>query len=140
MDHDPEEYADGMDLTTYAMIVEGSREAGSVSGVVNTTHRPTVMKFGTDEQKHTYAKRGPGRSAPPSASQPEVGSEVQGISRPQKGEEAAGSERAEDVVTNGLGSSVASCCEDRPNGNGHKAIMIHNEKKPGRKQSGDFEG
>ena len=51
----PEEYGGmGLDLTTYAMIVEElSRGWISVSGIVNTHFIGSylLMKFGTDEQK-----------------------------------------------------------------------------------------
>ena len=54
----PEEYGGmGLDLTTYAMIVEElSRGWISISGVVNTHFIGSylLMKFGTDEQKEKY--------------------------------------------------------------------------------------
>src|SRR5687767_8937548 len=54
----PEEYGGmGLDLTTYAMIVEElSRGWISISGVVNTHFIGSylLMKFGTDEQKQKY--------------------------------------------------------------------------------------
>jgi alkylation response protein AidB-like acyl-CoA dehydrogenase len=81
----PEEYGGmGLDLTTYAMIVEElSRGWISISGVVNTHFIGSylLMKFGTDEQKETYLPKmatGEVRGAF-SLSEPEVGSDVQGI-------------------------------------------------------------
>ena len=81
----PEEYGGmGLDLTTYAMIVEElSRGWISISGVVNTHFIGSylLMKFGTDEQRELYLPRmatGEVRGAF-SLSEPEVGSDVQGI-------------------------------------------------------------
>ena len=81
----PEEYGGmGLDLTTYAMIVEElSRGWISVSGIVNTHFIGSylLMKFGTDEQKQEFLPRmatGEIRAAF-SLSEPEVGSDVQGI-------------------------------------------------------------
>ena len=80
----PEEYGGmGLDLTTYAMIVEElSRGWISISGVVNTHFIGSylLMKFGTDEQKEVPAEDGTGEiRAAFSLSEPEVGSDVQGI-------------------------------------------------------------
>jgi len=110
----PEEYGGmGLDLTTYAMIVEElSRGWISISGVVNTHFIGSylLMKFGTDEQKeHFLPKMATGEiRAAFSLSEPEVGSDVQGIK--------AVATKADDGnwvlegqkmwVTNGLGSSV----------------------------------
>ncbi len=81
----PEEYGGmGLDLTTYAMIVEElSRGWISISGVVNTHFIGSylLMKFGTDEQKEQFLPKmatGEIRAAF-SLSEPEVGSDVQGI-------------------------------------------------------------
>ena len=81
----PEEYGGmALDLTTYAMIVEElSRGWISVSGIVNTHFIGSylLMKFGTDEQKQEFLPRmatGEIRAAF-SLSEPEVGSDVQGI-------------------------------------------------------------
>src|SRR6186997_1374351 len=81
----PEEYGGmGLDLTTYAMIVEElSRGWISISGVVNTHFIGSylLMKFGTDEQKDFFLPKmatGEVRAAF-SLSEPEVGSDVQGI-------------------------------------------------------------
>ncbi len=81
----PEEYG-GMelDLTTYAMIVEElSRGWISISGIVNTHFIGSylLMKFGTEDQKQRFLPRmatGEIRAAF-SLSEPEVGSDVQGI-------------------------------------------------------------
>jgi alkylation response protein AidB-like acyl-CoA dehydrogenase len=81
----PEEYGGmGLDLTTYAMIVEElSRGWISISGVVNTHFIGSylLMKFGTDEQRQEFLPKmatGEIRAAF-SLSEPEVGSDVQGI-------------------------------------------------------------
>jgi alkylation response protein AidB-like acyl-CoA dehydrogenase len=81
----PEEYGGmGLDLTTYAMIVEElSRGWISVSGIVNTHFIGShlLMKFGTDEQRQEFLPKmasGEIRAAF-SLSEPEVGSDVQGI-------------------------------------------------------------
>ena len=81
----PEEYGGmGLDLTTYAMIVEElSRGWISISGVVNTHFIGSylLMKFGTDEQKERLLPRmatGEIRAAF-SLSEPELGSDVQAI-------------------------------------------------------------
>src|SRR5881392_2868890 len=81
----PEDYGGmGLDLTTYAMIVEElSRGWISISGVVNTHFIGSylLMKFGTDEQKeHFLPKMATGElRAAFSLSEHEVGSDVQGI-------------------------------------------------------------
>src|SRR6195952_2660068 len=81
----PEEYGGmGLDLTTYAMIVEElSRGWISISGVINTHFIGSylLMKFGSDEQKQNYLPRmatGEIRAAF-SLSEPELGSDVQAI-------------------------------------------------------------
>jgi alkylation response protein AidB-like acyl-CoA dehydrogenase len=81
----PEEYGGlGLDLTTYAMVVEElSRGWISISGVINTHFIGSylLMKFGTDEQKQKYLPRmatGELRAAF-SLSEPELGSDVQAI-------------------------------------------------------------
>ena len=80
----PEEYGGmGLDLTTYAMIVEElSRGWISISGIVNTHFIGSylLMKFGTDEQKQRYLPKmatGEIRAAF-SLSEPELGSDVAG--------------------------------------------------------------
>ncbi len=81
----PEEYDGmGLDLTTYAMIVEElSRGWISISGIVNTHFIGSylLMKFGTDEQKAKYLPKmatGEMRAAF-SLSEPELGSDVAAI-------------------------------------------------------------
>jgi alkylation response protein AidB-like acyl-CoA dehydrogenase len=81
----PEEYDGmGLDLTTYAMIVEElSRGWISISGIVNTHFIGSylLMKFGTEEQKQKYLPKmasGEIRAAF-SLSEPELGSDVQAI-------------------------------------------------------------
>jgi alkylation response protein AidB-like acyl-CoA dehydrogenase len=81
----PEEYDGmGLDLTTYAMIVEQlSRGWISISGIVNTHFIGSylLMKFGTDVQKQKYLPKmatGEIRAAF-SLSEPELGSDVQAI-------------------------------------------------------------
>ena len=96
----PEEYGGmGLDLTTYAMIVEElSRGWISISGVVNTHFIGSylLMKFGTDEQKeHFLPKMATGElRAAFSLSEPEVGSDVQGI-------KATATKDGDDWVLNG---------------------------------------
>jgi alkylation response protein AidB-like acyl-CoA dehydrogenase len=82
----PEEYGGmGLDLTTYAMIVEElSRGWISISGIVNTHFIGSylLMKFGTDEQRETFLPKmatGEIRAAF-SLSEPGLGSDVQAIS------------------------------------------------------------
>jgi len=81
----PEEHGGmGLDLTTYAMIVEElSRGWISISGIVNTHFIGSylLMKFGTDEQKQRYLPKmatGEMRAAF-SLSEPELGSDVAAI-------------------------------------------------------------
>jgi alkylation response protein AidB-like acyl-CoA dehydrogenase len=81
----PEEYDGmGLDLSTYAMIVEElSRGWISISGIVNTHFIGSylLMKYGSDEQKQRYLPRmatGEIRAAF-SLSEPELGSDVQAI-------------------------------------------------------------
>src|SRR5688500_8667591 len=81
----PEEHGGmGLDLTTYAMIVEElSRGWISISGIVNTHFIGSylLMKFGTDEQKERWLPKmatGEIRAAF-SLSEPELGSDVQAI-------------------------------------------------------------
>jgi alkylation response protein AidB-like acyl-CoA dehydrogenase len=110
----PEEYGGmGLDLTTYAMIVEElSRGWISISGVVNTHFIGSylLMKFGTDEQKDYFLPKmatGEIRAAF-SLSEPEVGSDVQGIkSSAKQGEGGKWELNGQKMwVTNGLGSGV----------------------------------
>jgi len=111
----PEEYGGmGLDLTTYAMIVEElSRGWISISGIVNTHFIGSylLMKFGTDEQKQKYLPKmatGEIRAAF-SLSEPECGSDVQAIKTSAKKTEDGGAYEingAKMWVTNGLLSSL----------------------------------
>src|SRR6201996_7905852 len=81
----PEEYGGmGLDLTTYAMIVEElSRGWIPISGIVNTHFIGSylLMKFGTEEQRQKYLPKmatGEIRAAF-SLSEPELGSDVAAI-------------------------------------------------------------
>ena len=109
----PEVYGGmGLDLTTYAMIVEElSRGWISISGVVNTHFIGSylLIKFGTDEQKQYFLPKmatGEIRAAF-SLSEPEVGSDVLGIKSTAKrdGEDWV-LDGQKMWVTNGLGSGV----------------------------------
>src|SRR5690349_4078258 len=109
----PEEYGGmGLDLTTYAMIVEElSRGWISISGVVNTHFIGSylLMKFGTDEQKEKYLPKmatGEIRAAF-SLSEPEVGSDVQGIKSTAKQVDGGWEINGQKMwVTNGLRSGL----------------------------------
>ncbi len=110
----PEEYGGmGLDLTTYAMIVEElSRGWISISGVVNTHFIGSylLMKFGTDEQKQTYLPRmatGEIRAAF-SLSEPELGSDVAAIkTTAKKQDDGAWEINGQKMwVTNGLRSDL----------------------------------
>ncbi len=148
----PEEYGGmGLDLTTYAMIVEElSRGWISISGVVNTHFIGSylLMKFGTDEQKQYFLPKmatGEIRAAF-SLSEPEVGSDVQGIkSTAKKGEDGNWELNGQKMwVTNGLGSSVVFVLmktdpKAEPAYKGMTCFIT--EKKPWEEtQTGDFEG
>jgi alkylation response protein AidB-like acyl-CoA dehydrogenase len=109
----PEEYGGmGLDLTTYAMIVEElSRGWISISGVVNTHFIGSylLMKFGTDEQKeHFLPKMATGEiRAAFSLSEPEVGSDVQSIKSTAKQADGEWEINGQKMwVTNGLRSGV----------------------------------
>jgi alkylation response protein AidB-like acyl-CoA dehydrogenase len=110
----PEEYGGlGLDLTTYAMIVEElSRGWISISGIVNTHFIGSylLMKFGTDEQKEKYLPRmatGEIRAAF-SLSEPELGSDVQAIkTSATKGDDGTYEINGQKMwVTNGLLSGL----------------------------------
>src|SRR5271168_313508 len=110
----PEQYGGmGLDLTTYAMIVEElSRGWISISGIVNTHFIGSylLMKFGTDEQKDRYLPRmatGEIRAAF-SLSEPELGSDVQAIkTSAKKTEDGSWEINGQKMwVTNGLRSSL----------------------------------
>jgi len=110
----PEEHGGmGLDLTTYAMIVEElSRGWISISGIVNTHFIGSylLMKFGTDEQREKFLPRmatGELRASF-SLSEPEVGSDVQGIkSTARKLDDGAWELNGQKMwVTNGLMSGL----------------------------------
>src|ERR1700729_1945197 len=110
----PEEFDGmGLDLSTYAMIVEElSRGWISISGIVNTHFIGSylLMKFGTDEQKQRYLPRmatGEIRAAFP-PSEPEWGSDVQAIKSTAKKVDDGGYEinGQKMWVTNGLLSAL----------------------------------
>ncbi|HWM10873.1 MAG TPA: acyl-CoA dehydrogenase family protein [Solirubrobacteraceae bacterium] len=110
----PEDFGGmGLDLSTYAMIVEElSRGWISISGVVNTHFIGSylLMKFGTDAQKQHFLPRmatGEIRAAF-SLSEPELGSDVaaiktSGVKTPDGDWEINGQKM---WVTNGLRSAV----------------------------------
>ena len=148
----PEEYGGmGLDLTTYAMIVEElSRGWISISGVVNTHFIGSylLMKFGTDEQKdHFLPKMATGEiRAAFSLSEPEVGSDVQGIKSTAKQgrRRQVGAERPEDVGHQRprLGGRLRAD-EDRPQGRPALQgddLLHHREGALGEKNSGESEG
>ena len=109
----PEEHGGlGLDLTTYAMIVEElSRGWISISGVVNTHFIGSylLLKFGTDEQREYFLPKmatGELRAAF-SLSEPEVGSDVQGIKSTAKQVDGGWEINGQKMwVTNGLLSGV----------------------------------
>jgi alkylation response protein AidB-like acyl-CoA dehydrogenase len=110
----PEEYGGmGLDLTTYAMIVEElSRGWISISGVINTHFIGSylLIKFGSEEQKQNYLPRmatGEIRAAF-SLSEPELGSDVQAIKTSAKKTDAGDYEinGQKMWVTNGLRSDL----------------------------------
>jgi alkylation response protein AidB-like acyl-CoA dehydrogenase len=148
----PEDYGGmGLDLTTYAMIVEElSRGWISISGVVNTHFIGSylLMKFGTDEQKDYFLPKmatGEIRAAF-SLSEPECGSDVQGIkATATKGEDGNWELNGQKMwVTNGLRSAVVFVLmkndpKAEPAYDGMTCFIT--EKEPGEaKNSGKFEG
>jgi alkylation response protein AidB-like acyl-CoA dehydrogenase len=147
----PEEYGGmGLDLTTYAMIVEElSRGWISISGIVNTHFIGSylLMKFGTDEQKEYFLPKmatGELRAAF-SLSEPGLGSDVQAIStRARKEGEAWVINGQKMWVTNGLRSGVVfllakSDPDASPPYKGMTCFIT--EKVPGEaKNTGEFEG
>jgi len=138
----PEEYGGmGLDLTTYAMIVEElSRGWISISGVINTHFIGSylLMKFGSEEQRQKYLPRmatGEIRAAF-SLSEPELGSDVQAIkTSAKKGEDGKYEINGQKMwVTNGLLSSlvfvlVKTDPEADPR---HKASPASSPKRAGR--------
>ncbi|MGH2855418.1 MAG: acyl-CoA dehydrogenase family protein, partial [Solirubrobacteraceae bacterium] len=110
----PEEYGGmGLDLTTYAMIVEElSRGWISISGIVNTHFIGSylLIKFGTEEQKQNYLPKmatGEIRAAF-SLSEPELGSDVAAIkTAARKADDGSYEINGTKMwVTNGLRSGV----------------------------------
>ncbi len=110
----PEEHGGmGLDLTTYSMIVEElSRGWISISGIINTHFIGSylLMKFGSDEQKERFLPRmatGEIRASF-SLSEPEVGSDVQGIkSTATRRDDGAWEINGQKMwVTNGLMSAL----------------------------------
>src|SRR3712207_702790 len=148
----PEEYGGmGLDLTTYTMIVEElSRGWISISGVVNTHFIGSylLMKFGTDEQKEHFLPRmatGELRAAF-SLSEPECGSDVQGIkSIAKKGDDGDWELNGQKMwVTNGLMSGVVFVLmKNDPKADPPYTGMtcFITEKEPGEAEnSGDYAG
>jgi alkylation response protein AidB-like acyl-CoA dehydrogenase len=147
----PEEYGGmGLDLTTYAMIVEElSRGWISISGIVNTHFIGSylLMKFGSDEQKEYFLPKmatGEIRAAF-SLSEPGLGSDVQAIStRAKKDGDDWVINGQKMWVTNGLRSGVVfllakSDPDASPPYKGMTCFIT--EKEPGaEKNTGKFEG
>ena len=147
----PEEYGGmGLDLTTYAMIVEElSRGWISISGIVNTHFIGSylLMKFGSDEQKEYFLPKmatGELRAAF-SLSEPGLGSDVQAIStRAKKDGDEWVINGQKMWVTNGLRSGVVfllakSDPDASPPYKGMTCFIT--EKEPGaEKNTGKFEG
>lgn len=142
----PEEYGGmGLDLTTYAMIVEElSRGWISISGIVNTHFIGShlLMKFGTEEQKQRLLPRmatGEIRAAF-SLSEPECGSDVQAIkTTAKKRDDGAYEINGQKMwVTNGLLSGVVFVLAKtdpsaEPRYKGMTCFIC--EKEPGRAES-----
>src|SRR3954465_1052729 len=147
----PEEYGGmGLDLTTYAMIVEElSRGWISVSGIVNTHFIGSylLMKFGTDEQKEKFLPKmatGEIRAAF-SLSEPGLGSDVAAIStRAKKDGDDWVINGTKMWVTNGLRSGLVFLLaktdpEADPPHRGMTCFIC--EKEPGEAEnSGDWKG
>ena len=149
----PEEYGGmGLDLTTYAMIVEElSRGWISISGIVNTHFIGSylLMKFGTDEQKQKFLPKmatGEMRAAF-SLSEPELGSDVAAIKTSAKklaDGDAYEINGTKMWVTNGLRSSlVFVLVRTDPNAEPrHRGLTCFiAEKEPGASENtGDWAG
>jgi alkylation response protein AidB-like acyl-CoA dehydrogenase len=148
----PEEYGGmGLDLTTYAMIVEElSRGWISISGVINTHFIGSylLMKFGSEEQRQKYLPRmatGEIRAAF-SLSEPELGSDVQAIKTHAKkvDEDTYEINGSKMWVTNGLRSTlvfvlVKTDPDAEPRHKGFTCFIA--EKEPGvDKNTGAFAG
>jgi alkylation response protein AidB-like acyl-CoA dehydrogenase len=148
----PEEYGGlGLDLTTYAMVVEElSRGWISISGVINTHFIGTylLLKFGTEEQKQQWLPRmatGEVRAAF-SLSEPELGSDVQAIkTAAKKGDDGKYEINGQKMwVTNGLRSTlVFTLVKTNPDAEKrHQGMTCFIcEKEPGvSENTGDFAG
>jgi alkylation response protein AidB-like acyl-CoA dehydrogenase len=147
----PEEYGGmGLDLTTYAMIVEElSRGWISISGIVNTHFIGSylLMKFGSDEQKEAFLPRmatGEIRAAF-SLSEPGLGSDVQAIStRAKKDGDHWVINGQKMWVTNGLRSGIVFLlAKTDPDADpAHRGMTCFiTEKEPGKPvNEGDFQG
>ena len=147
----PEEYGGmGLDLTTYAMIVEElSRGWISISGIVNTHFIGSylLMKFGTEEQRQKYLPRmatGEIRAAF-SLSEPELGSDVQAIKTSAKKVDGGYEINGQKMwVTNGLLSTlvfvlVKTDPDAEPRHRGFTCFIA--EKEPGVSENrGQFAG
>ena len=144
----PEEYGGmGLDLTTYAMIVEElSRGWISVSGIVNTHFIGSylLMKFGTDEQRQELAAADGDRRAARGILAVGAGG---GLGRP--GHQVDRGRRRDDGswelngqkmwVTNGLRSGVVFVLdEDRPEGGSAapRHDLLHHREGAGRAAEG----
>jgi len=147
----PEEYGGmGLDLTTYAMIVEElSRGWISISGIVNTHFIGSylLMKFGSEEQKQKYLPQmatGDLRAAF-SLSEPELGSDVQAIKTAAKKDGDHYVINGQKMwVTNGLRAGlVFTLVKTDPDADPrHKGMTCFiAEKEPGvSENSGDYAG
>ncbi|MFL5822227.1 MAG: acyl-CoA dehydrogenase family protein [Solirubrobacteraceae bacterium] len=148
----PEEYGGmGLDLTTYAMIVEElSRGWISISGILNTHFIGSylLMKFGTEEQKQKYLPKmstGEMRAAF-SLSEPELGSDVQAIKTSARKQDDGTYEinGTKMWVTNGLRASlvfvlVKTDPDAEPRHRGMTCFVC--EKEPGASENtGDYKG
>jgi alkylation response protein AidB-like acyl-CoA dehydrogenase len=147
----PDEYGGmGLDLTTYAMIVEElSRGWISVSGIVNTHFIGSylLMKFGTDEQKERFLPKmatGEIRAAF-SLSEPGLGSDVAAIStRAKKDGDQWVINGTKMWVTNGLRAGLVfllakSDPDAHPPHKGMTCFIC--EKEPGADENtGDYKG
>src|SRR5690242_12252220 len=142
----PEEYGGmGLDLTTYAMIVEElSRGWISISGVINTHFIGSylLMKFGTEQQRERLLPRmatGELRAAF-SLSEPELGSDVQAIKTSARKRDDGDYEISGQKmwVTNGLLSGVVFVLvkTDREADPPHRGMTCFVcEKEPGAAES-----
>jgi alkylation response protein AidB-like acyl-CoA dehydrogenase len=147
----PEEYGGmGLDLATYAMIVEElSRGWISISGIVNTHFIGSylLMKFGTDEQKDYFLPKmatGEIRAAF-SLSEPGLGSDVQAITTSAKKDGDDWVINGQKMwVTNGLRSGVVFVLakSDRDADPAYKGMTCFIcEKEPGAAENtGDHAG